>query len=142
MSIKSIIASMLASSLGFFPIVEASFDTDVIGTSPEQEILASIALPSYTFANGKTQTRYNNAKRFIQAFKNEVSRRYDEGVIDYYQMNDIIRDFDALVWALNGHFFAAKRYERTRSKIYLEETNAKLEEARQLYQTLHISTKN
>lgn len=103
------------------PTVRTDYFTEnVTDTSLELAQIEHINLPRYTFRDAGENSRYASALHFIDGIKTESKRRYSEGLITAYRMNDIIQDLGALVYNLGEHFSYSKRYEQTRRAEYRE----------------------
>jgi molybdopterin/thiamine biosynthesis adenylyltransferase len=68
-------------------------------------------MKSYSFKNYGNQTKYDNAKKYVEKLKDEVKLNYVNGQISEYKMADIINDLDYLVDNLNNQFLNMKRFE-------------------------------
>ena len=125
------------------PTVHADFfDSEVANIDLELDQLDQIHINTYTFRDTRENIRYENAVRFIREVKDAAKTRYTAGAISYYRMNDIIRDMDALAYALDRHFLFYKRYEQQPKRIeYRTESEEYFALSRASYQKLSATLK-
>lgn len=118
------------------------FTKNVIWNDIEMNKIDKINIKYFKLNNATNKQKYTDAKRFFDALKEEIRKRYNEWKITYNNFNDIINEMDNLVFNLNEQFTNLQKYEQTSKVFYYDLSLDNSKNIKQNYEKLKYVLKN
>lgn len=98
---------------------------------------------NFNLTNPVNQNKYNAATNFVNALKQEIQSRYQNGTISYDKMNDIINDFSYYVYYTNLYIESLRNIEQWKNIAQNQQTALdNLNKVKTFYDKLKFSLKN
>jgi hypothetical protein len=98
--------------------------------------LDNIKIKQIYFKSYAYNKKFQDSKAFIEEFKNTVKIRYENGLLDYYTLYDVITDLDYLVYNLNNYYYNLKKYENTNLEVWYDLSQENLSNVRLFWNQL------
>ncbi len=112
------------------------FLKEVVKDSAIEDRFSQIKISGGKFKNEETNARLSESRIFVGQVKREALKRYKDGKLSRYEIDDIARELEYLTYSMNQYFENMKSYERNRKSLYLDLANTNLVNAASSYDRL------
>ena len=118
------------------------FESQITAPSKEGalDLLAGIQLGRYKITSQTEETRLTKTQRFIYLAKKEAAKRYEEGEMNNYEMDDFARELGYLTHNMNEYFRNIVAAERTKNQSLRKLARQNLRDADASYGRLSAVT--